>query len=127
MNTIIGIDIKNANPCGAELKLCWCPCHKLRIHPYSKKSNILIWKCASCGKRHGRPDEQIIKLIEQFVERFGWTPQPLRLSDDGGIRVPQTATEAPWFVQSHPGYQGRLTANARQRTPLFTSSHYPGN
>jgi hypothetical protein len=86
MSTIMGIDVMT-HPCGAKLKLCWCPCCRVRVHPYSIKSDILIWKCASCGKRHGRPDEETIKSIEQFVERFGWTQHALMLCDDGVIRV----------------------------------------
>ena len=87
MSAIMGIDMVTAHPCGAKLKLCWCTCSKVRISPYSNKSKILAWKCASCGKRHGRPDEQTIKTIEQFVRRYGWTWRPLIMSDDGAIRV----------------------------------------
>jgi hypothetical protein len=47
----------------------------------------LIWKCASCGKRRGRPGEQTIKSIEQFIRRYGWTWRPLIMCDDGAIRV----------------------------------------
>ena len=87
MSAIMGIDMVTAHPCGAKLKLCWCGACKVRISPYSTKSQILIWKCASCGKRHGRPDEHTIKSIEQFVRRQGWTWRPLIMPDDGAIRV----------------------------------------
>lgn len=85
--SIIGIDVVSARPCGAKLRLCWCSCCKVRIDPHSVKSPILIWKCASCSKRHGRPSAPTIQRIEHFIERYGWTHRPLVLCDDGVVRV----------------------------------------
>ena len=87
MSAIMGIDMVTAHPCGAKLKLCWCTAARCGSARTATKSQILVWKCASCGKRHGRPDEQTIKTIEQFVRRYGWTWRPLIMSDDGAIRV----------------------------------------
>jgi hypothetical protein len=47
---IYGLDIVIAD-------LCRCGCSLIRVHPYSVKSKIPIWKCVWCRKRRGKPTD----------------------------------------------------------------------
>jgi hypothetical protein len=66
--------------------LCRCGCSVLRVHPYSVKSEIPIWKCLWCRKRRGRPTELELKLMKSWLREYGWTMEPLAFCEDGGIR-----------------------------------------
>src|SRR5262245_63791289 len=76
---IYGLDVVVAVPCR-------CGCPLLRVHPYSVKSEIRIWKCVWCRKRRGRPTETELALMNAWLKEYGWTIEPLAFCDDGGIR-----------------------------------------
>jgi hypothetical protein len=54
---IWGLDVRVVTPCR-------CGCPFIRVHPYSVKSSIPIWKCSWCARRKGRLTETKIKLLE---------------------------------------------------------------
>jgi hypothetical protein len=78
--TIMGIDVVTPSPCR-------CRCTTLRITPYNKKSDKLIFKCAWCKSRKGKPTEAEVEKLESFVKQFGWQWRPLILADNGSIYV----------------------------------------
>ena len=47
------------------------------------KSSLPIWKCSWCGKRKGKVEDYEIELLEDFLQRFGWTLEPLLFHEDG--------------------------------------------
>jgi hypothetical protein len=75
---IYGLDIVVAD-------LCRCGCPLLRVHPYSVKSEIPIWKCVWCRKRRGRPTETELALMKAWLREYGHTLEPLCFPDTGGI------------------------------------------
>lgn len=75
---IVGLDVLWAWPCK-------CGCPKTRVHPYSKVSNVLIWKCSWCKKRRGKPTEDHISKLKAFATKFGWTMTPLIFHEDGNV------------------------------------------
>ena len=79
---------------------CRCGCALMRVHPHSVKSSIPIWKCGWCRKRKGRVTEEEIKILEDFLHRFGWIVEPLVFHDNGTVyafselsTLRETATE----------------------------------
>ena len=76
---LFGLDIVVVDPCR-------CGCPLMRVHPYSVKSEILVWKCVWCQKRRGRPTETEIALMNAWLRDYGHTLEPLAICDDGGIR-----------------------------------------
>jgi hypothetical protein len=63
---IWGVDVYFVTPCR-------CGCALRRVHPYSVKSSIPIWKCSWCARRKGKLTETEIKLLERWVHQYGWT------------------------------------------------------
>jgi hypothetical protein len=80
---IMGLDVRQAWP-------CCCGCLITRVAPYSKASPILIWKCAWCKKRRGRPAEIDVRRLKTFVGDYGWNAQPITLHEDGSVRIAYT-------------------------------------
>jgi hypothetical protein len=77
---IVGLDVLWAWPCR-------CGCPKTRVAPYSKVSKNLIWKCPWCGKRRGKPTEDVISKLTAFVAECGWNMRPLVIDDEGHCYV----------------------------------------
>jgi hypothetical protein len=75
---IWGLDVRVVTPCR-------CGCALIRVHPYSVKSSIPIWKCSWCARRKGRLTETKIKLLERRVHQFGWTLEPLVFHENGKV------------------------------------------
>jgi hypothetical protein len=84
---IMGLDVCTPWPCK-------CGCLVVRVTPYSKVSPVLIWKCAWCKKRRGRPTEVDVQRLKAFVTSHGWNAQPLTLHEDGSVRVAYTTVVA---------------------------------
>ena len=76
---IFGLDIVVAD-------LCRCRCPIIRVHPYSVKSDIPIWKCVWCKARRGRPTNTELALLRAWLREYGHTLEPLAFHDDGGVR-----------------------------------------
>ena len=74
---IMGLDVIVAWPCR-------CGCALLRICPHSKVSDLLIWKCAHCKKRRGKPTDVEIELLAAFTDQFGWNMRPLQFDENSG-------------------------------------------
>ena len=64
---------------------CRCGCALIRVHPYSVKSSIPIWKCSWCARRKGKLTETEIKLLESWVHQFGWTLESLVFHENGTV------------------------------------------
>ena len=78
---IFGLDIVVAYPCRCGWTL-------LRVHPYSVKSEIPIWKCVWCRKRRGRPSKTELALMKAWLREYGHTLEPLCFPDtDQGNRA----------------------------------------
>ena len=75
---IWGLDVRVVTPCR-------CGCALRRVHPYSVKSSIPIWKCSWCARRKGKLTETEIKLLERWVHQFDWTLEPLVFHEDGKV------------------------------------------
>jgi hypothetical protein len=75
--SIMGLDVNVAHPCR-------CGCATIRICPHSSVSDLLVWKCAWCGKRKGKPTDDEIEALVEFVEKFDWNMRPLRFDEDTG-------------------------------------------
>lgn len=75
---IWGLDVRVVTPCR-------CGCALIRVHPYSVKSSIPIWKCSWCARRKGKLTETKIKLLERWVHQFGWTSEPLVFHENGKV------------------------------------------
>jgi hypothetical protein len=75
---IRGLDVRIVTPCR-------CGCALIRIHPYSVKSSIPVWKCSWCARRKGKLAETEIKLLKRWVHQFDWTLEPLVFHEDGKV------------------------------------------
>ena len=75
---IWGLDVRVVTPCR-------CGCPLIRVHPYSVKSSIPIWKCSWCARRKGKLTEAEIELLERWVRQFGWTLEPLVFHENGKV------------------------------------------
>jgi hypothetical protein len=73
--TIWGLDVRVVTPCR-------CGSPLIRVHPYSVKSSIPIWKCSWCARRKGKLTETEIKLLERWVHQFAWTLESLVFHED---------------------------------------------
>jgi hypothetical protein len=49
------------------------------------KSSIPIWKCSWCARRKGKLTEIEIKLLESWVQQFGWTLESLVFQENGKV------------------------------------------
>jgi hypothetical protein len=74
---IMGLRLRTAFPCR-------CQCVDIQVHPHSKVSGLLVWKCAWCGKRRGKVTDDEIEGLADFVDRHGWNMQPLYFNEDDG-------------------------------------------
>ena len=82
---IWGLDVRVVSP-------CLCGCAVIRVHPYSVKSSIPIWKCSWCARRKGKLTETEIKLLERWVHQVDWTLEPLVFHEDGSVACCQLPT-----------------------------------
>ena len=72
---IWGLSVRVVTPCR-------CGCPLIRVHPYSVKSSIPIWKCSWCARRKGKLTETEIELLERWVHQFDWTLESLVFHED---------------------------------------------
>ena len=75
---IWGLDVRVVTPCR-------CGCALIRVHPYSVKSSIPIWKCSWCARRKYKLSETEITLLERWVHQFDWTLEPLVFHENGKV------------------------------------------
>ena len=54
---IMGLEVHTAFPCR-------CGCSILRICPHSKVSDALVFKCAWCRKRRGKPTDAEVEALD---------------------------------------------------------------
>ena len=75
---IWGLDVQVVAPCR-------CGCPLIRVHPYSVKSSIPVWKCSWCARRKGKLTETEIELLEHWAHQFGWTLESLVFHENGKV------------------------------------------
>jgi hypothetical protein len=90
---IWGLDVRIVTPCR-------CGCALIRVHWYSVKSSIPIWKCSWCARRKGKLSETEIKLLERWVHQFSWTLGSLVFHEDGKVCA---SCQLPTLRQAPPG------------------------
>jgi hypothetical protein len=82
---LLGLMVCVVDGCGAPVGVRhWCGCTVCRVAPHSKVSNVLVWKCVRCGKRHGRLTDDDIEELDSFYDRHGKNRQPLQWCETFG-------------------------------------------
>ena len=107
---IWGLDVRVVTPCR-------CGCALIRVHPYSVKSSIPIWKCSWCARRKGKLTETEIKLLERWAHQFGWTLESLVFHENGKVYA---YCQLPTLREATSGLrrekQSRASAAARRHS-----------
>ena len=113
---IRGLDIRAVTPCR-------CGCPLIRVHPYSVKSNIPIWKCSWCTRRKGKLTETEIKLLQRWVHQFGWTFESLVFHENGQVYA---SCQLPALRKAGSGLRREdgLVPECRQSTQVSTATPF---
>ena len=77
---IYGLDVVVADPCR-------CGSPLIRVCPHSTRSKIPIWRCVWCQRRRGHPTATEIALLESWLRNYGFSFDPLRFPDTGGVEI----------------------------------------